>query len=192
MIGTHSPLLCHPGTPCRYVRAVSASVQRMPDGALALAFALEGLLDRLRIPPPGIPRRGERLWEHTCFEVFIGQKDALPYHEFNVAPSGEWAVYAFDRYREGMAHEPDQAPTITVRRATDRIELAATLRLDGLPGRLASAPLRLALAAVIEDEAGERSYWALRHPPGKPDFHHPAAFALELAPAGHHIAEARR
>ena len=32
----------------------------------------------------------------------------------------------------------------------------------------------------IEDEAGALSYWALRHPPGKPDFHHPAGFALEL------------
>jgi len=40
--------------------------------------------------------------------------------------------------------------------------------------------LRLALAAVVEDERGMLSYWALRHPAGKPDFHHPDAFALEL------------
>ena len=40
---------------------------------------------------------------------------------------------------------------------------------------------RIALAAVIEDENGGLSYWALRHPPGKPDFHHPNGFALEVA-----------
>jgi len=46
-----------------------------------------------------------------------------------------------------------------------------------------AAPLRLliAMAAVVEDEGGRLSYWALRHPPGKPDFHHPDSFALELA-----------
>jgi hypothetical protein len=40
--------------------------------------------------------------------------------------------------------------------------------------------LRIALAAVIEDENGRLSYWGLRHPPGKPDFHHPDGFALEV------------
>ncbi|HZF44227.1 MAG TPA: hypothetical protein VEZ48_12550 [Sphingomonadaceae bacterium] len=41
-------------------------------------------------------------------------------------------------------------------------------------------PLRLALSAVIEESAGRKSYWALAHPPGAPDFHHPACFAAEL------------
>ena len=39
-------------------------------------------------------------------------------------------------------------------------------------------PLRLGLAAVIEASDGTRSYWALRHPAGQPDFHHADAFAL--------------
>jgi hypothetical protein len=33
---------------------------------------------------------------------------------------------------------------------------------------------------VIEEKSGLLSYWALKHPPGKPDFHHPDAFALEV------------
>jgi hypothetical protein len=40
--------------------------------------------------------------------------------------------------------------------------------------------LRLGLSAVIEDDNGSLSYWALKHPSGKPDFHHPDAFALEI------------
>jgi len=43
-----------------------------------------------------------------------------------------------------------------------------------------SASLSLALSAIVEDDSGKLSYWALRHPPGEPDFHHPDAFALEI------------
>jgi hypothetical protein len=45
-------------------------------------------------------------------------------------------------------------------------------------------PLHLNLTAVIEEQSGQKSYWALTHPPeGPPDFHHPACFVLELPPA---------
>jgi hypothetical protein len=33
---------------------------------------------------------------------------------------------------------------------------------------------------VVEDYRGRLTYWALEHPPGKPDFHHPDSFAIEL------------
>ena len=46
----------------------------------------------------------------------------------------------------------------------------------------AGRSLRLGLSAVVEEYDGMLSYWALRHPPGKPDFHHAAAFALVLEP----------
>jgi hypothetical protein len=36
------------------------------------------------------------------------------------------------------------------------------------------------LSAVIEEVDGSKSYWALRHPPGQPDFHHRDCFALRL------------
>jgi hypothetical protein len=39
------------------------------------------------------------------------------------------------------------------------------------------------LSALIEDQNGGKSYWALAHPPGKPDFHHADSFALEFSPA---------
>ena len=179
MICSRNALTCHPETPCRHVRAISTRVQRKPDGALAFVFALDGDLARLRIPPPGPHRRADRLWEHTCFEAFIAPKDAQTYFEFNFAPSREWAAYAFRRYRDGNALELDWHLAISVRRMADRLELDAVIRLDRLPAVVRS-PLRLGLSAVIEDEHGDRSYWALRHAPGRPDFHHTDAFALAL------------
>jgi hypothetical protein len=58
-----------------------------------------------------------------------------------------------------------------------RLELRAELDIPAI------GPCRLGLSAVLEDTAGMRSYWALAHPPGAPDFHNPDCFALELPPA---------
>lgn len=182
MICSRNALTCHPETPCRHVRGVSTRVQRKPGGALAFAFALDGDLARLRIPARGPDRRADRLWEHTCFEAFIAPEDAQTYCEFNFAPSREWAAYAFRRYRDGKALELAWTPAISVRRTADRLELDATIRVDRLPGVPPHAPLRLGLSAVVEDEQGHRAFWALRHPPGQPDFHHRDAFALEIDP----------
>ena len=56
------------------------------------------------------------------------------------------------------------------------LELAVTLDLPD------DGPWRLGLSAVIEETAGRKSYWALAHPGGRPDFHHAAGLAYDLAP----------
>jgi hypothetical protein len=78
--------------------------------------------------------------------------------------------------------DPIERPTITLRVGADRLELEAVVRLTELAAELGSAELRLALSAVIEEQSGQRWYWALRRPPGPPDFHHPDSFALPLDP----------
>ena len=52
------------------------------------------------------------------------------------------------------------------------------------PGLWRGITCRAGLSAVIEEADGTKSYWALAHPPGKPDFHRAEGFALELPPAG--------
>ena len=37
-----------------------------------------------------------------------------------------------------------------------------------------------ALCAVIEEQGGQKSYWAARHAGEKPDFHNPACFILPV------------
>jgi hypothetical protein len=171
-------LICHPETPSDAVHRIAARIRRTED-SLAVRYAVEGDLDRLRVPAPGAPRVGSRLWEHMCCEIFISRKGQPGYRELNLSPSGEWAEYAFDSYRQPQsAPSVGQPPQVTVRRdVTDRLELDAVI---GLAASERGAALSLALSAVIEDSEGALSYWALRHPPGKPDFHHPQAFALEL------------
>jgi hypothetical protein len=171
-------LVGHPQTPSRAIRGIDVVVV---GGAardiLTLAFVLEGKLSGLRIPEPRVSRQVQDLWQHTCFEAFLMAEEGPGYREFNFSPSGEWAAYTFRGYRDGGKLEIDMAPIIVVHRSADRLELHAEIRPDCLPrGR----SLQLGLSAVVEDADGALSYWALRHPPGKPDFHHADAFALQL------------
>jgi hypothetical protein len=175
-------LTCHPDKSSRWVQRIEARVVWTTGRSLELTFSLNGDLSRLRIPPPRDPRRADGLWQHTCFEVFIAEKRQQSYWEFNFSPSGEWAAYAFKSYRDGGPIADDRlGPEIRVRSAANSFELEACVRLDRLPLALTGTSLRLGLSAVIEENDGTLSYWALKHPPGKPDFHHPGSFALELA-----------
>ena len=180
--GRSFTLTCHPETRSDAVRSIGARVSRMPLGVLSVSFSLEGDLDRLSVPPPRPPRFAEGLWRHSCCEIFIAREGLPAYHEFNLAPSGEWAAYAFERYRDGAPLADEELnPKIVLRGGPDKMELDALIRLDRLSPEHADARLTLAMSAVIEEEDGSLSYWALKHAPGKPDFHHPDAFALELA-----------
>jgi hypothetical protein len=160
----------HPDSRCAALHAIEAAVSRGPD-ELRVSYVLQGAIDRLRIPPPRAARAADRLWQHTCCELFVARDGAPGYREFNFSPSGEWAAYAFARYREGAPLTiPD--PRIAVKRGRDRLELTAVIQ--------ESAPCRIGLSAVVEDEHGALSYWALKHAPGKPDFHHPDSLALSV------------
>ena len=136
-----------------------------------MTFTLDADLHRLRIPARRPPRFADRLWQHTCFEVFLARKGERAYREYNLAPSGEWASYAFSSYRKPGKGEA-RAPRARFSRFDGRLEVRVRVEAEG--------PLRVGLSAVIEEKSGALSYWALRHPPGRPDFHHRRAFALEL------------
>lgn len=172
----------HPSTHTDAVRAIQVFVRRFASGELQMTFRLEGDISRIRVPSPSAPRIATELWRHTCFEAFITMAGQAAYHEFNFAPSGEWCVYALRGYRDGdpLADEM-MRPDIAVRSAGDWLELEALVRLDRLSAVHPRASLRVGLSAVIEASDG-LSYWALRHPADKPDFHHADGFALLLDP----------
>jgi len=150
-------------------------------GSLVLSYIVSGIIGDLRLPPVVEPVRTDELWRHTCFEAFIGHSAASDYWEYNFSPSGAWAAYHFSAYREGMAPLLKGAPPELVRSTGgETVELAVSLDLSWLTKSFAGRGLRLGLAAVIEDNAQVLSYWALKHPAEKPDFHHAGSFVVEL------------
>jgi hypothetical protein len=170
----------HPNTPDNAVSSIEVEASRPEPCALRLRFVVGGDISRVLWPAPTASARADDLWKHTCFEAFVkgGQDEA--YCEFNLSPSGQWAAYSFDGYRTGMRALDGVELRDLFRDPDDgRYEMEATLDLDR-SGLRADRPWTLALSAVIEEASGDKSYWAMAHPPGKPDFHHPESFILVL------------
>ena len=169
-------LVVHPASVRGAVESLRARVARREDGALDLLFVLRAPMERIVVPEPSEPRRADGLWRHTCFECFVGGGGDR-YSEFNFAPSGEWAAYAFSGYRNAEPQPPAFDPHIAVKRAAAMLELQAVVPAAALPERAGPLSWKIGLSAVVEQTSGDVAYWALRHAPGKPDFHHPQAFA---------------
>jgi len=170
----------HPDTPGRGIR-LGCKVSTAGSGLLAFEYVITGEIGTLLLPGPADCARADGLWRHTCFEAFIEDREG-GYLELNFSPSGAWAGYMFDGYREGMGHAENLSLESSERMNNgNRLSVRAVVRTDVLAG---CGPLRLGLCAVIEQTDGTTSYWALAHPPGKPDFHHPDCFAASLAPPG--------
>jgi hypothetical protein len=174
----------HPDSPCRAVRQIEVDVARpRPDGLL-LSYRVTGTISDVLIPPVLATARRDQLWHHTCFEAFVRAPSAAGYYEINLSPSTQWAAYRFSAHRSGMhAAEGLDAPRIEVQSEPQSFTLRAALDLRGLPELVREVSWQVGLSAIIEDADGGMSYWALAHPPGKPDFHHADCFALELSPA---------
>lgn len=172
-------LLRHPASGDDGVQVIEVVASLEADGDLGLWYQLTGDCTRLRIPPPRPAARADGLWRHSCFELFARAAGEAVYVEFNFSPSGEWAAYAFRAYREPVATpEIRKAPPIRLHQTPGGLLLETRVALAGLLP--VQGKLQLGLSAVIEGGDGTLSYWALRHPTARPDFHHPEGFALSL------------
>ena len=174
----------HPDSPASPAERIEVEVERRGEAELTLAYRVFGDLSRLQLPEMSEEAAGrtEELWKHTCFEAFLEAEGREGYLELNFATSLQWASYRFSGYREGMSPASVQ-PEWMQSGLRDPLWLEVGIGV----GRLARPDLpapdwRIGLSAVIEDIDGNLSYWALAHPPGKPDFHHPDSFALSLPP----------
>lgn len=160
------------------MRHVEVSVIRHPSDRLDLTYRLSGLAGDVFVPAPATPIATDGLWRHTCCELFIAVGHGTEYEEFNFSPSGQWAHYRFNAYRErDFDFTPATAPLIHWQALADAYQLDVTLSADQLP---ASPSLQLGLSAVIEAGDGSKHYWALKHCAAQPDFHHRQSFTLAL------------
>jgi hypothetical protein len=168
----------HPLNPPKAIREVQVEVDLSQSGLVTLWYTVFGDISELVVPEEQSPARVDGLWETTCFELFVSAAGSS-YREFNFSPSSQWAAYAFSGPREGV--EPfaiDHDPIISFAQPNMCFELHVTL-----PDNLVAGD-RIGLSAVVEERDGRKSYWALRHPAGDADFHHPDCFALEVPAAG--------
>lgn len=168
-------LVPHPDTPPKGIQGVDARWFES-GGKLILRYQVNGV-DALAVPSFAGKGRGDELWQTTCFELFL--RDGEGYREFNFSPSERWAAYRFTGYRDGRTDVELETHDITSSAGEHLFVMTASVDSGILIGADAAG-----LSAVIEEKDGTKSYWALAHPPGQPDFHDPACFALALPAAG--------
>ena len=167
-------LIPHCAFPPTAVRSVSVELTATDWCDVLIDYTVEG--GNVVVGEPRSPGRSDDLWKSTCFELFVKMPDSEAYFEFNFAPSSLWAAYRFDGYREGMT-ELKMAVEPQVERETEHpLKILADLDLSEMP----PTELIANLAAVIEETNGTKSYWALAHPAGPPDFHDPSCFVARL------------
>ncbi|MFZ2446636.1 MAG: DOMON-like domain-containing protein [Syntrophobacteraceae bacterium] len=150
------------------------------ENVLSVAFELLGTKPDVLVPAPAaVPSRKDGLWENTCFELFLAPRDSQRYWEFNLSPSGDWNVYRFDGYREGMREEEAYSSLpLETRREGDSFVLLLAIDLGGLIR--ADLAVDAAISAVIRRRGQEVSYWALVHCGPRPDFHRRDGFTMDL------------
>ena len=174
----------HPDSHCVAASSVEVEITRPRPNRLRLLYNLTGKISDLRIPPIMKPARSDQLWRHTCFEAFLRASSGAEYYEFNFSPSTQWSAFCFRNYRAEMSMAEVEEPSIEIQLKPDRLSLSVSLELDALSNLARGVPWRLGLSALIENVDDQKSYWALNHPPGKPDFHHQDGFAHELSQIG--------
>lgn len=167
------------------------AARREPE-ALAFAFELlAGPSDLAELARPGGdaegPRRQHDLWQCTCLEVFIAVADDPGYLEVNLAPNGDWNVYAFSDYRTGMREVEGVAPVLvgasyepTRYRWEGALRPAPGARPRTLAAILTAPVVLLGPAAVLLDRSRQRQHWALTHLATKPDFHRRDGFMVRV------------
>jgi hypothetical protein len=157
-------------------------VVRPTAEGLELHFAIAETHD-LRLPESGLQGAADGLWQHTCFECFVGLTGHSAYTEFNFSPSlptGQWACYPFSRERE---RQDTDAP-LSLKPHSERDANGLHLRVQ-LPWSILPAPEQawdLGLSTVTESQDGRITHWALRHDRAQADFHHRASWMRIAAP----------
>lgn len=183
-------------SPCHAVRVVAATELLLP-ASIKLIFLVMDPENQVAWPESksiptqnvvseqqwGLLKRADYLWQHTCFELFVGIKDQPDYREINLSPAQAWQCYQFEDYRQ-----PDQMPPLAANDielidfAASTGKLQATLNLQGFIEKQDCylEDLKLGISSVIQLKSGKEHYFALQHTGDIADFHRQADWTIRL------------
>ena len=150
------------------------------SNTLAIRYQLLGPLEEVVIPRlSDKPVRKHELWEETCFEFFLGVRNAGRYWEFNLSPAGHWNIYRFDAYRQGMQEEMAfTSLPLRIQNQLNFLSLTLELNLDKI--LQADQVLQVGISTVLKHRNDNVTYWALTHDAPQADFHQRGSFIIEF------------
>lgn len=144
-------------------RQIAFSLQSR-DNHLQVDFQLPADIGQTVWPAYDRLQRQDRLWESTCFELFLKDAVGPGYLEINLSPSGGWNVYAFTGYRQDM-QVSNRLVVDSIMQETGR-RLTALLSWQGTP----MTRVQLNAACILEASTGQPAFFSIEHGT-RPDFH---------------------
>ena len=158
--------------------SITGTVKRT-KASLVLDYQLQDHLGQVKWPSISLkPARKDDLWKTTCLEFFLSKPNSKEYWEVNLSPTGNWNVYHFDDYRDGM--KPEERVISMEIMVIDK-KLRVILHLTELEIMAPSEPLELGITAVVENVSdGSQTFWALTHTGDQADFHRRDSFILKV------------
>lgn len=117
-------------------------------------------------------KRVIKLWEKTCFELFIkNQKDS--YVEFNFSPEFEWNAFYFVKKGATLTeYERIDSVKTDILLSLNVFHLIVQIDKRKFPdGFFDGNELSAGVTSVVKQKNGSLSYWALSHEDTRPNFH---------------------
>jgi hypothetical protein len=147
--------------------------------AIVISFIIQGTCNKVKWPSRNqAPQRKDNLWQHTCFELFLGNNKSEQYLEYNFSPSLDWNATLFQNYRKSSEPANCEPPHNKIIQLTDsRHEYQVTIPLTKAE---TAQTLNLGITTIIESTDSQIMYYALTHTANKPDFHQRDSFILTL------------
>jgi len=147
---------------------------------LDITFQLAGNINVLQLPEiTPTPSRTDKLWENTCFEVFVAEPRDPNYWEYNISPSHNWAVFHFTGYRSAKSDELTVDKIIVNSHSISPNQYQIQTILP-LPQALHNKNLQVGVSTILRDRQDTIYYYALTHLSQNPDFHDRNCFTLLL------------
>lgn len=179
-----------PFSPCPAVQHLGYELLLESSSSLRLIVQLEGSLAATLPITNQVGQRQFGLWQHHCFELFIGELESNAYWELNLAPNGNWNCFEFSDYRKDQREsEAYSLAGLQAVRSAQSYRLEANIDIKpilkkkglekmglearGLEARgLEKGSLALSLgASAVIATATQLNYFSIRHG-ATPDFHH--------------------
>lgn len=118
--------------------------------------------------------RRDYLWQHTCFELFVGIKNKTAYREINLSPAQAWNCYQFEQYRQPAQMPPVPAQDIQLlelKAQPQKLEAILDLQQFLQTNECQWDDLVFGLTSVVKLKNNSELYFALSHSTDQPDFH---------------------
>lgn len=159
--------------------AVQVQLEQLPAQCWQLTYRLHDPQQQMIWPNvQPVLQRQDGLWQSTCFELFIQAVGQTGYLELNFSPSRQWNAYQFDAYRQPAQMPPRRDDSLRLNSLSlSNHKLVAVVDLSDC--FQAGQALSLGISAVLQDQAGQCSYWALQHG-GEPDFHRASDWLIQV------------